>query len=110
MSRGNAGRDAATMDLLALDHYPTCPRCGDLCARGSSSCDCGAHLLVGPLGGTRNPRAGNPVGLSPAEPPDARDTRVTRSAERLSFSCGNCHTDHDEPFCPSCAANLMEAK
>lgn len=40
-----ADRRAARSDAYALDHFPTCPHCGNLCGRLASKCaDCGAQL------------------------------------------------------------------
>ena len=41
----NARTDHAAADLAMRDHFPTCPRCGDLCGRMAYRCsDCGAKL------------------------------------------------------------------
>jgi hypothetical protein len=45
-----AGIRARRDDLGALDHYPTCPRCGDLCGRLARICvECGAELFASPV-------------------------------------------------------------
>lgn len=42
--------DARRTDLLALDHYPECPACGDPCGRLAEVCAaCGASLWVSEL-------------------------------------------------------------
>ena len=41
-----AARRAHRADFYALDGYPTCPRCFNICGRLASKCaDCGAELF-----------------------------------------------------------------
>lgn len=40
-------RQHEAWDLLAVDHLPACPDCGDVAHPGSTVCDgCGTHLFV----------------------------------------------------------------
>lgn len=43
--RDNAARRAERRNGVSPDHFPTCPRCGNLCGRLAVICaDCGARL------------------------------------------------------------------
>ena len=43
----NAALDAAASDRIQPDHYPACPRCGNLCGVLARICvDCGARLYT----------------------------------------------------------------
>lgn len=45
----NAALDAAASDRIQPDHYPACPRCGNLCGVLAVICaDCGARLYLEP--------------------------------------------------------------
>lgn len=45
----NAALDAAASDRIQPDHYPACPRCGNLCGVLARVCvDCGARLYPEP--------------------------------------------------------------
>ncbi len=36
-------------DRIALDRFPTCPRCGDLCEPYATICECGCRLRANHL-------------------------------------------------------------
>lgn len=55
-------------DRIALDRFPTCPRCGDLCEPYATICECGCrlratHLELARLRALRKPRIVPNVGL-----------------------------------------------
>lgn len=43
-TRDTAAYRSRRLDLMSPDHWPTCPRCHDLCDPGAKRCSCGGRL------------------------------------------------------------------
>lgn len=48
MRSGYAATMARAADMVAADHLPACPSCGDLCAPEATVCECGERLTPRP--------------------------------------------------------------